>query len=155
MQALAWSEKATAVLRQPVSGAHEERLQALLLDGTRLRLRLPLLSRLEQRLRSWQWHQEARAALLGMESASAGMCMSFPAMSFTRGIRKLKWAPSLVLAWVTPTRAALLSMELASACTPMSFPAMSFTRGLGKLKWARCLLLSCDSWILPAYKAAL
>lgn len=78
MQALAWSEKATAVLRQPVSGAQEERLQALLLDGSRMRLRLPLLSRLEQRLRSWQWHQEARTALLGMEAASAGMRLSFP-----------------------------------------------------------------------------
>ena len=77
VQALAWSEKAGALLRQPVSGAQEERLQALLLDGARLRLRMPLLSRLEHRLRSWQWHQEACAALLAMDPATAGALLAF------------------------------------------------------------------------------
>ena len=46
--------------------------QAMVLDGTRLRLRMPLLSRLEHSLRSWQWHQEARAALLAMAPTPSG-----------------------------------------------------------------------------------
>ncbi|KAK9846950.1 hypothetical protein WJX84_002284, partial [Apatococcus fuscideae] len=71
-KAQAWSERAAAVLRQPMSSAQEERLQAMVLDGTRLRLRMPLLSRLEHSLRSWQWHQEARAALLAMAPTPSG-----------------------------------------------------------------------------------